>query len=184
MLSQTIHTDIPTVFYHNAKSLRNKAIVLLLIFSVLVVYDGWMYQASKYTIGDFIQSLFPLLAILFGIDRLNHRYQFYKNKIPIITIEEDYIQHFSPFEFGKIQFRDIDSVELRNRFFGRHLKIHFNKKIDDDRSLIPSYNKWLSFGRRTKAKKKARWDISGLHLDPEEIVRTINYHLDQFKTKA
>lgn len=173
---------MPRSFYISTEWIKNAKTRLKVILFIWVLFNVYLI-ARGYNIGYFLQNLFAAIAMIAGFERLEQFQYLVKNNQPVITIEEKFIRNANAHEFTVLQFEDIETVELKRGLLRKFIKIRFNKKLDDDRSLIADYNKYLSFLKKNRNRKSCKWFIPGITVEPEILARSISYHLQKYRKR-
>lgn len=173
---------MPRSFYISTEWIKKSKTGLKVILFLWVLFNVYLI-ARGYNIGDFLQGLFVSIAMIASFERLEQFQYLVKNNQPVITIEEKFIRYANAHEFTVLQFEDIETVELKRGLLRKFIKIRFNKKLDDDRSLIADYNKYLSFLKKNRNRKSCKWFISGITVEPEKLALSIRYHLQKYKKR-
>ena len=103
---------------------------------------------------------------------------------PIVIIGTTCVKIGFKQEGVRLSFDDIAFAEIKENYFGRkRLNFIFNKEITY-KIKEPFYHKMMFFFEYNTSRSSLKWRLTGLNVEPEELVQSINYHLEQFKTKA
>ena len=101
---------------------------------------------------------------------------------PVITINETCLKFGYEEEGFKVPVEYIALAEIKTNFFGRkQLNLVYSKEFSY-KIKYRSYFRLMSIYELNKTAWSQKWNVSGLSIEPEELVQSINYHLDQYKT--
>lgn len=188
MLSQAIHTDIPSIFFVSKEVIQKRLtrmFVAEVFIMMVLVYMFFSYSNSSFMIIAIAISPSTARAILSNIFWIK-KYREVEEKMPYIIIEDDCIYHFDNKHFAKIQIANIAGIELKKVFWGpKYLEIRFKERVIDDRSLIPAHHKWMHWNWiRGDDQIKCRWFLFFRTNETiENIAHYINLHLDKYNCK-
>ena len=187
MLSQTIHTGIPSIFFVSKKVIRKQLFRMykVEIFTLLVLVFCFFYFSSKVFILLLISQSPAMVRSILTTIFWRKKYRKVDERMPYISIEDNYIQHVDTKHFAKIQIANIAGIELKKVFLGpKYLEIRFKERVIDDRSLIPAHHKWMHWSWiRGDDQIKCRWSFLNTADQPEYILNCLNFHLDEYSSK-
>lgn len=177
-----IEGDIPTKFFLSEGHIENVLIKTGILTLVLIVLFFFLlpYFFSNYT----FYFIMGMIYTIFDIVALQYWYKRWTMPIsnqPVFTINESCVKIGYEEESTQILLDDIALAEIKKNFFGRkHLNLVYSKELSY-KIKYRSYFKFMSISELNKTAWSQRWNVIGLSVEPEELVQSINYHLEQYK---
>ena len=179
-----IEEDIPTKFFLLEGHLKKVLIKTGILTLVLIVLFFFLlpYFFSNYAFFFIVGMIYTI----FDIVALQYWYQRWTMPIPdqpVFTISESCLKIGHEEEGTQILLDDIALAEIKKNFFGRkQLNLVYSKELSY-KIKYRSYFRLMSISELNKTAWSQRWNVIGLSVEPEVLVQSINYHLDEYRSK-
>lgn len=173
-----------TKFFLSKEHIKNTIIrfgFIILVF-VIIMFFVMPYVFSSNKLDVF--SIYYTIALLVGLGYWLRRLIMPTTEQPIVIIRTTCVKIGFKQEGVRLSFDDIAFAEIKENYFGRkRLNFIFNKEITY-KIKEPFYHKMMFFFEYNTSRSSLKWNLGGLNVEPEVLVQSINYHLEQYKTKS
>lgn len=172
--------DIPTKFFLSEGHLKKVLIrsgvftlgYIILMFLILPYFypSDWSHLAYLY------HTVVFLMGVGYWFDRSTRPIM----GQPIITINKTCMQFGFEEEGFKVPLEYIALAEIKKNIFGRkQLHLVYTKELTY-KIKQPLHVKMLFMFESRKARWSQKWNVSGLSVEPEELVQSIHFHLERY----
>jgi hypothetical protein len=174
---------MPTKFFLSKEHIKNTIIrfgFIILVF-VIIMFFVMPYVFSSNRLDVF--SIYYTIALLVGLGYWLRRLIMPTAEQLIVIIRTTCVKIGFKQEGVRLSFDDIAFAEIKENYFGRkRLHIIYNKEITY-KIRQPFYHKMMFFFEFNKSRWSQALSVEGLSVEPEILVRSLNYHLDQYNNR-
>ena len=175
-----IEKDIPTKFFlsegYVKKMLIRSGVIALGYIILMFLILPYFFPSDWSNLAYLYHTFVFLMGVGYWFDRSTRPIM----GQPIITINKTCLKFGFAEEGFKVPLEYIALAEIKKNIFGRKLlNLVYTKELTY-KIKQPLYVKMLFIFESRKARWSQKWNVSGLSVEPEELVQSIHFHLERY----